>query len=294
VDVLISGASGLIGSALADSLKADGHSVRRLGRGAGAEVRWDPMGGEIEADKLAGIDAVVHLAGAGIGDKRWSDNQRRILVESRTKGTRLLAETAAALDPRPAVFVSGSGINFYGGGDAAVTENDAAGEGFLPPLCVAWEAATQPAADAGIRVACIRSGIVLDAKRGALTKLLTPFKLGVGGKMGSGRQWWSWISIDDEVGAIRWLLDHDIEGPVNLTAPEAVTNAEFSKILGRVLGRPSLIPVPAFALKLALGRQMAEELLLLSQHVQPAVLESHGYKFKHRDLETAQRAILKK
>jgi uncharacterized protein (TIGR01777 family) len=255
--VLISGASGLIGSALAASLERDGHSVQRLGRGDGAEVRWDPMAGEIDADKLTGIDAVVHLAGEGIGNKRWSENQRRILVESRTKGTRLLAETAAALDPLPSVFVSGSGINYYGGGDAVVTEKDPPGEGFLPPLCVAWEAATQPAAEAGIRVACIRSGIVLDAQRGALTKLLTPFKLGVGGKIGSGRQWWSWISIDDEVGAIRWLLDHNIEGPVNLTAPGAVTNAEFSKILGRVLGRPSLIPVPAFALKLALGPQMA-------------------------------------
>lgn len=297
MDIVISGASGLIGTALTGALRREGHRVRPLVRRAvtaGEEaIAWDPAAGRIDAPALEGIDAVVHLAGEGIGEHRWSDEQKRRILESRTLGTALLARTVAALDRPPSVFVSGSAIGFYGeGGDRILTEADPAGDAFLSDVCVQWEAAAQPAVDAGIRVPFLRTGIVLDPHGGALAKLLPLFRFGLGGRMGSGRQWWSWVSVEDEVGAIAWLLDHDVAGPVNVTAPTPVTNAEFTKVLAEVLHRPAFLPVPAFGPKLLMGAELADELLFLSQRVQPTVLEAAGYPFRHRDLAGALHALL--
>ncbi|MEZ5143544.1 MAG: TIGR01777 family oxidoreductase [Acidimicrobiales bacterium] len=297
MDIAITGASGLIGTALAASLRADGHRVvpvvRRLVADGERAVRWDPSAGTIDAAALEGVDAVVHLAGAGIGDKRWTPERKQEILQSRSRGTAVLAEALAGLERKPAVLVSGSAIGYYGDrGDEVLTEASGPGDIFLSEVCVAWEAATGMAVEAGIRVPIVRTGIVLSADGGALAKTLPLFKAGLGGRMGSGTQWWSWISIDDEVAAIRWLLDHDVAGPVNLTAPAPVTNAEFTKVLGRVLGRPTVLPVPRFGPKLLLGGELAEQLLFASQRVQPTVLEDHGFTFAHRDLESALRAVL--
>lgn len=295
--IAISGASGLIGTALARSLRLDGHEALPLVRRPVADgedaVRWDPSAGTIDAAALEGVDGVVNLSGAGIGDKRWTDDYKREVLESRTKSTDLLARTIAGLDRPPAVFVSGSAMGIYGDtGDTAVTEESPPGHDFLADVCTHWEAAAAPAVDAGIRVTFPRTGIVLSPNGGALAKLLPLFKFGVGGRMGSGKQWWSWISLDDEVGALRWLLDHDIAGPVNLTAPEPVTNREMTKVLGAVLHRPTLLPVPSFGPKLLLGGELAEALLFTSQRVLPAVLTEQGYPFAHPTLEVALRALL--
>ena len=268
--IAISGASGLIGTALARSLRLDDHEViplvRRPVTDGESAVRWDPAAGTIDRAALEGVDAVVHLAGAGIGDKRWTDDYKRQILESRTTSTDLLARTIAGLDRPPAVMVSGSAIGIYGDtGDVAVTEDGAHGRDFLADVCERWEASTAPAAEAGIRVAHVRTGIVLSPHGGALAKLLPLFRLGLGGRMGSGRQWWSWITIDDEVGVIRWLLEHDITGPVNVTAPEPVTNRELTRVLGDVLHRPTLVPVPSFGPKLILGGELADSLLFTSQ-----------------------------
>lgn len=297
MDVAVTGSSGLIGSALCRSLEADGHHVRRIVRrpvpGDPRAVVWDPTTGVLDPAGLEGVDAVVHLAGEGIAEKRWTDEQRRRILESRTLGTALLTETLARLDAPPAVLVSGSAMGIYGdGGDAVLTEASPPGDIFLSEVCVAWEAAAQPAIDAGIRTAFIRTGVVLSAEGGALAKILLQFKLFAGGPMGSGRQWWSWISIDDEVAAIRWLLDHEVEGPVNLTAPNPVTYREFAKVLGSVLHRPSFLPVPKFGPRLLLGSELADQLLFLSQRVEPTVLEAQGFPFAHRDIEAALRAVL--
>jgi uncharacterized protein (TIGR01777 family) len=297
MDIAVTGASGLIGTAVSAALRADGHRVVPVVRRPVAEgeraVRWDPTSGMIDRVALEGIDAVVHLAGAGIGDARWSDERKREILESRTRGTAVLTEALADLDQKPSVLVSGSAIGYYGDrGDEVLTEGSAPGDIFLSEVCVAWEAAAAPAIEAGIRVPFIRTGIVLSAHGGALKRTLPLFKAFVGGRLGSGRQWWSWISIDDEVASIRWLLDHDIAGPVNLTAPEPVTNAEFTKTLGRVLGRPTVLPVPAFGPKLLLGGELAEQLLFASQRVLPTVLEEQNFPFAHRDLDTALRAVL--
>ena len=253
--VAVTGSSGLIGTPLVARLQAEGHDVVRVVRrpvSAGeSALRWDPAAGTIDAAALAGVDAVVNLAGPGIGDKRWTEERKRELVESRTHGTALLASTLAALDPRPSVLVSGSAIGYYGErGDEVLTESSGPGDDLLARLCVDWEAATAPAADAGIRVATIRTGIVLTTAGGALPKLLPLFKLGLGGKMGSGRQWWSWITLRDEIDAIVWLLTHDLAGPVNLTAPAPTTNAELTKAARRaaapahVPDRPEVRPRP--------------------------------------------------
>ncbi|MET0804696.1 MAG: TIGR01777 family oxidoreductase, partial [Acidimicrobiales bacterium] len=238
MDVAVTGSSGLIGTALVRSLEGDGHRVRRLVRRPPEgpdEVRWDPDAGEVDAAGLEGAGGVVHLAGPGIGERRWTDDRKRELREARVEGTGVLARALAGLDRPPAVLVSGSAIGIYGDrGDEVLTEKSDLGDDFLAHLCRDWEAAAQPAADAGIRVATIRSGIVLAPEGGALAKLLPLFKLGAGGRMGSGRQWWSWITIDDEIAAIRHLLEHDVAGPVDLTAPEPVTNQELTKALGRV------------------------------------------------------------
>lgn len=293
--IAITGASGLIGGALADRLTAEGHDIVRVvraGSGPGT-IRWDPVAGTIDAAGLEGCDGVVHLAGAGIADKRWTDERRRVILESRTLGTGLLARTLASLDRPPRVLLSGSAIGYYGErGDEVLTEASPRGTGFLSDVCVAWEGAAAPAVDAGIRTAFLRTGIVMSAKGGALGKVLPLFKLGVGGKLGSGRQWWSWISIADEVGAIAWLLEHEVAGPVNLTAPAPATNGEWTKALGHVLGRPTFLAVPKFGPKLLLGSDLGEELLFMSSRVEPAALQAAGFHFEHSTLEAGLRSAV--
>jgi uncharacterized protein (TIGR01777 family) len=293
MDVAITGSHGLIGSALADALRLDGHRVVRVVRGATSgpgEVAWDPEAGTIDAAALEGVDAVVHLAGAGIGDHRWTDEHKRRVKESRTRGTATLTKALAAMERKPAVLLSGSAIGYYGSrGDEILTEVSAPGNDFLAEVCVAWEAGTAPAADAGIRVVLLRTGLVLDGRGGMMSKMLPLFKLGLGGRMGSGRQWWSWISIEDEVGAIRFLLERDVAGAVNLTAPEPVTNAEFTRTLGRVLHRPTPLPVPMFGPALLLGREGAATMINASQRVHPEKLLAEGYQFRHVHLESALR-----
>ena len=298
MDVVISGSSGLIGAALRTELSNAGHRPIRLVRrppSAGAdEIHWDIDAGTIDAASLEGADAVVHLAGAGIGDKRWSDSYKTTLVESRTKSTALLASTLANLNAPPSTFLSGSAIGYYGPRDDVITEATPPGSTFLADLCVQWEAAAQPAIDAGITTAFLRTGLVQTPKGGALKKLLPLFKLGVGGPFGNGRQHQSWITLDDEVGAIVHLLSADVTGPVNLTAPNPVTNNEFSKILGKVLNRPSFARVPAFGPRLLLGREMADALLFESQNILPTVLQTAGYECKHPTLESGLRSVLGK
>jgi uncharacterized protein (TIGR01777 family) len=297
MDIAVSGSHGLIGTALADALVAEGHRVAALNRPGGSTrsdaIAWDPVAGTIDSSSLEGIDAVVHLAGAPIGDKRWSDERKRTLVDSRVEPTRLLAETLGGLDRPPKVLVSGSAIGYYGSrGDEVLTETSGAGSGFLAELCRQWEAAAEPARVAGIRVSTIRTGVVLSADGGALAKQLPLFRFGLGGRMGSGRQYQSWISITDEVAAIAWLLHRDLDGPVNLTAPSPVTSREFAKTLGQVLHRPTFLPTPAFGPKLVFGRELVDELLLASQRIVPAALEAGGFTFAHPDLETALRSVL--
>jgi uncharacterized protein len=292
--VAITGASGLIGTALRRSLEADGHAVSPLVRSDDRPgIRWDPEQETIDAAALEGVDAVVHLAGEGIAEKRWTDEQKRRIRDSRTKGTDLLARALAGLDRKPSVLVSASGMHFYGDrGDEVVTEADPAAGGFLPEVVVAWEAAAAPAEAAGIRVSRIRTGLVLDRTGGALARMLPLFRFGVGGRLGSGTQWWSGISIEDHVRAVRFLIDHEVSGPVNLSAPAPVTNAEFTKALGRVLHRPTALPVPTFGPKLLLGGELAQELLFTSIRMLPARLTDAGFEFRHADLDTALRSVL--
>ncbi len=296
MDVAVTGASGFIGVALVAALLEDGHHVRRVVRQPPKgpdEVRWDPGAGAIDAGGLAGVDAVVHLAGEGIASRRWTDDQKRRIGDSRTTSTRLIAETVAALDPRPSVLVSGSAIGYYAHrGDEELTEASPAGADFLARVCVDWEAAAQPAADAGVRTVRLRTGIVLDPGGGALQRLLPLFRLGLGGPFGRGQQWWSWISLADEVGAILHLLSSATEGPVNLTAPQPVRNAELSRVLGRVLQRPAVVPVPKFGPSLVVGSELAQSLLYDSIRVLPTALTDGGYRFRHPDLEGALRAAL--
>ena len=291
--IIISGASGLIGSALLPALKGAGHEpvalVRRTAREG--EVQWDPAAGVLPADALDGADAIVHLAGAGIGDRRWTDDYRRELVDSRVKSTRLLAERAAAAGVK--VMLSGSAIGYYGASDGRdLDETAPAGDGFLADLCVQWEGATGTAAAAGTRVAHLRTGIVLSRDGGALAKMLPLFKLFAGGPFGNGKQWQSWISLADEVGAILHLLTADVSGPVNLTAPSPVTNREFARTLGSVLHRPSLLPVPRFGPALLMGGELADSLLYTGQKVLPRALQASGYSFQHDTLDVALRAVL--
>lgn len=296
MDVLVTGSHGLIGSALIPRLRADGHRVARLVRGApegGDDVRWDPHAGTVDAAGLDGIDAVVHLAGAGIGDKKWTPDRKRLILESRTEGTSLLARTLAGLDRKPSVLLSGSAVGIYGDrGSELLTEASAPGTGFTADVCAAWEAATAPAEEAGIRVAHLRTGIVLSPHGGALGRMLPPFKLGIGGRMGSGSQYMSWIAIDDEVGAICHLLAADVSGPVNLTAPNPATNAEFTAALGRALHRPTRLPTPMLPLKALYGGELVQSLLLDGQRVQPAALQASGYGFVLPELDGALRAVL--
>ena len=294
--VAVTGASGLIGTALVPSLTGDGHQVTRVVRGAPGpgEVRWDPAGGTIDRAGLEGHDAVVHLAGAGIGDHRWTDAYKAEIRESRVKGTTLLAETLAALERPPAVLASASGINIYGDrGDEELTEDSPPGEGFLAGVVREWETSTGAAAAAGIRVVHLRNAVVLSRRGGALKAMLLPFRLGLGGRLGSGRQWFSWISLDDEVAAITHVLgDATVSGPVNMAAPSPVTNAEFTRSLGRALRRPAVLWVPAAALAALRGAQLTRELVLASMRVVPGVLPATGFRFRHPTIDDGLRAAL--
>ena len=295
--IVISGASGLIGTQLVAKLSSSGHEVVRLVRRSpkSGEIQWNPKSGTLDAAALEGADAIIHLSGAGIGDKRWSDGYRKEILDSRTATTALLAKTMASLSRKPSVFLSGSAIGIYGArNDEQLTEASTHGTGFLAEVCEQWEAAAKPAVDAGIRTVYLRTGIVLSPKGGALKKLLPLFKLGVGGKFGNGKQWQSWISIDDEIGAIEHLLTANVSGAVNLTAPNPVTNAEFTKVLASVLKRPAIVPVPTFAPKILLGGELADALLFTGQRVIPAALNASGYNFKHTTLESAFRSLLSK
>jgi uncharacterized protein (TIGR01777 family) len=294
--ILITGSTGLVGSALIPSLKSSGHQVVRLVRSKpkdASEVSWNPEQGTINAAGLEGLDAVLHLAGENLAVGRWTEEKKRRIRESRVKGTKLLSETLAQLTEKPSILVSASAVGFYGDhGDEVLTEQSASGSDFLAEVCREWELATQAAAQAGIRVVNLRFGVIFSGVGGALKKMLLPFRMGVGGKLGSGNQYMSWIAIDDAVGAIEHALTNDtLRGPVNVVAPQAVTNYEFTKTLGRVLSRPTLFPVPAFVARLAFG-EMADAALLSSQRVEPARLKESGYVFKHSELEGALRHVL--
>lgn len=294
--IAVTGASGLIGSALVPHLRARGDEVVRLVRRAATapdEVSWDPAAGTVDIDALAGTDAVVHLAGAGVGDQRWTDAYKKKILDSRVDSTHTIVRAMIELDPKPRTFVAGSAIGWYGDtGDRKVDESDPAGSGFLADVVRAWEAAASPAADAGIRVTHARTGLVVAKEGGAWARLFPIFRLGLGGKLGSGRQYWSWISLRDEVAALTFLLDNQaMSGPVNLTGPHPATNAEVTAAMGRVLGRPTVFPVPAFALKTALGEFSTE--ILGSARVLPAVLESAGFVWQDPTVESAIRAAWK-
>jgi uncharacterized protein (TIGR01777 family) len=288
--LLVSGASGLIGTALLASLEAQGTQIVRLVRGRvanAAQVSWDPLAPVLPA-AASGFDAVVHLAGESIVG-RWTNEKKTAIRDSRVRGTRHLAAALAKAEVKPRVLVCASAIGFYGNrGDEILGEKSPIGQGFLPEVCREWEDASRIAAEAGIRTVNIRIGLVLSAKGGALGNMLRPFKLGLGGRIGSGRQWWSWIHVDDIVGAIQHAMrTESLSGPVNLVAPNAVRNAEFTKVLASVLRRPAFFPVPDFALRLAFGKMAAEELLLSSQQVGPVKLLASGYAFRFSELRAA-------
>jgi uncharacterized protein (TIGR01777 family) len=292
MQVLIGGASGFLGAKLARSLAADGHQVRRLVRHApqaADEIRWDPAQGQLDPAAVEGTDAVINMSGASINGRRWTEAYKRELRDSRIDTTSTLAKTIAATDRKPAVLVNASAVGFYGDtGDQPVGERSPRGTGFLADLCRDWEAATAPAEDAGVRVAHIRTGFPLDRDGGFLKPLLLLFRLGGGGKLAGGRQYMSWISMPDWLGAVRFLLDRDdLAGPVNLTSPEPVTNAEFTRALGRQVHRPTLVPVPRFALRAVLG-ELADD-ALGSQRVLPGVLTRAGYEFRYPGLAPALR-----
>jgi len=310
LNILVTGSSGLIGTALVDRLLGEGHGVCRLVRGTRrdtddtrggdsipAVIGWDPDGGTVDLDGLdrAGpFDGAVHLAGAGVGDRRWTDRRKETIRRSRTVSTRLLAGTLCRLAVRPPVLISASAVGYYGiRGDEQLTEDSPAGTGFLAELCQAWEAAAEPAAECGIRTVRLRTGIVISGTGGALGKQLPLFRLGLGGRMGRGDQYRSWIALDDEVGAIlHCLRDDALHGPVNATAPHPATDRELARSLGAALHRPAMLVVPATALRLALGREMAEELVLGGQYVLPAALQARGYQYAQPSLDQAVRAAV--
>jgi uncharacterized protein (TIGR01777 family) len=293
--IVVSGASGLIGSALVPALEAEGHEVLRLVRresSASNEITWDPETGRVDRTRLAGVDAAVNLNGADIG-RRWSAAQKREILSSRVDSTTLLSTTLASLEPRPAAFVCAGGVGIYGydHGDEILTEDSELGSGFLAEVGRAWEAAAQPARDAGIRVVNLRQGLVLSGRGGVLERMRTPFRLGLGGRVGSGRQWWPWIAIDDLVSGYRAVLESELSGPVNLTSPSPVTNTQFTRALGKALGRPTIVPAPAVGVKLVFGK-MGEEALLGGQRALPARLLETGFSFSYDELEPALRHTL--
>ena len=292
--VVVSGASGLIGSELVPALRASGHEVIRLVRREVAgvdEVAWNPATGSLDAHLLEGVDAIVNLSGENIG-QRWTASRKREILDSRLAATGLLAQTAVALDPRPSVFVSAGGVGVYGDrGDEIVTEESTLGTGFEADVVRAWEAAAAPARDAGIRVVNFRQGMVLAKEGGALARMLLPFKLGVGGRVGSGKQWWTWVAIDDVTAAYGFVLGHEIDGVVNLAAPNPVTNAQFADALGKALGRPTILPTPAFAIRALFG-EMGEDVLLCGRRALPARLIEAGFTFSAPTIETALSHVL--
>ncbi len=294
--ILVSGASGPIGAALVPSLKATGAAVTRLLRKAARgpdEIMWDPAR-PLSPDSVSGFDAVIHLAGESIVG-RWTAAKKRRILESRVLGTSHLAEAVAKAPQPPRVFISASAVGFYGSrGDEILREDSPSGEGFAAEICRQWEAAAQPAVQAGIRTAQMRIGVVMSADGGALPEMLTPFRMGLGGRLGSGRQWWTWVSARDVAGAIQHVLNHEsLSGPINTVAPNPVTNAEFTHILASVLKRPAIFPMPAFAVRLIFG-EMGEELFLGSQRVEPARLLASGYQFQHPDLKNTLKEILER
>jgi uncharacterized protein (TIGR01777 family) len=291
--IAITGSTGLIGSGLAPVLESSGHELIRLVRREATgenEASWNIAAGTIDEEALQDVGAIVHLAGENIGT-RWTDDVRRRVLDSRVEGTKLIAETAARLPLRPALICA-SAIGFYGNrGDEKVDELSFRGAGFLAEVVDAWEAAADPARAAGLRTVHLRQGIVLSRRGGALQRMLTPFRLGLGGKVGSGRQWWSWISLDDTVAAYVFALGSTLEGPINVTAPGSVTNHEFTKALGHALHRPTLVPLPAFAARTAFG-QMGEEMLLGGQRVVPAKLLDAGFTFAQPDIDAGLASAL--
>lgn len=295
--VAITGSSGLVGSAVVPALDAAGYEVVRMVRRGTATgekaVRWNPGTGEVDAVGLEGLDAVVHLAGENIASGRWTAARKAAVRESRVNGTRLLCDALAGLARPPKTLVCASAIGYYGDrGEELLTEESAPGEGFLPEVCREWEAASEPAARKGIRVVTLRIGVVLSSNGGALSRMLPLFRAGLGGVMGSGKQYMSWISLDDLAGIVLHVLAReDLRGPVNAVAPRPVTNREFTGELGKVLSRPTPLPVPAFALRLAVGREMADALLLASARVLPRRLEETGYRFRFPELPEALRRI---
>ena len=293
--IAVTGSSGLIGSALTRQLRSVGHEVVRVVRRPASgpdEVTWDPAAGTVDLAGLAGVNAVVHLAGAGVGDHRWTDEYKKQILASRVEGTRTIAIAMTQLDPCPSVLVSASAIGVYGDtGDRTVDETAPAGQGFLAGVVRAWEAAAEPARSAGIRVVHPRSGLVVADGGGAWQRMFPLFRLGLGGRLGPGSQYWSWISLRDEICALQFLVEQDrLTGPVNLTGPEPVTNAQVTKAMGRALGRPTILPVPSFALKAALGEFSTE--VLGSARVIPAVLTSAGFVFQDVTIDSAIRSAM--
>lgn len=289
--ILIGGSHGLVGTALIKSLEAEGNEIFRLVRHAPTsktEVEWSPDRYSIALARIEGFDAVVNLAGESIAEGRWTDEKKRRIRESRVKGTKLLGDALANLTVPPKTFVCASAIGYYGNrGDELLTETSAPGDDFLAKVCADWEEATALATEKGIRVVNARFGVILDTNGGALKKMLPPFRMGVGGRIGSGKQWMSWIALDDVIGGIKFALANEsVKGPVNFVSPNPVTNAEFTKTLGKVLSRPTIFPIPAFAIKLMFG-EMGEALLLGGQRVAPARLAGGGFEFSYPQLEAA-------
>ncbi|RDV37101.1 TIGR01777 family protein [Bradymonadaceae bacterium TMQ3] len=294
--VAISGASGLVGGALRKRLEADGVEVVAMVRSRDREgIYWSVERGELDEEALSEVDAVVHLAGESLAASRWTKAQKRRILESRVKGTELIAGALAKMERGPGTLICASAVGYYGDtGSQWVDETSASGEGFLAEVCRAWEGACEPARGAGVRVVNTRFGVITSSQGGALDKMKLPFKMGVGGPMGSGGQYMSWVALEDVVGALRWLLlESQLEGPVNVVSPNPVTNARFAKTLGKAMHRPAVVPTPGFALKVALGSEMAEEMLLKGQRVRPKRLQDEGYTFEHPEVEEALREAVK-
>ncbi|MBX9878597.1 MAG: TIGR01777 family oxidoreductase [Candidatus Obscuribacterales bacterium] len=294
--IAIAGATGLVGTALTDILTAGGHQVSRLLRVKKAgELFWSPEENVLDSAQLEGFDAVVNLAGENIASDRWTDAKKKLIRDSRVNSTRLLSSTLATLSSPPSVLVNASALGYYGNrGDEVLTESSTIGTGFLANVVQEWEAATEPASSKGIRVALMRIGVVLSPKGGAMSRLLPIFQMGGGGILGSGKQYMSWIDLEDVARAFhRAIMSSNLEGPINTAAPHPVTNAEFTKVLGKVLMRPTLLPLPAPAARLMMG-EMADELLLSSQRLQPAKLEENGFQFQYPTLEQSLRHLLGK
>jgi uncharacterized protein (TIGR01777 family) len=293
--IVVAGASGLVGSALVTKLKAEGSEVTPLVRSAAksGEIEWHPNRGTTDVPAMEGFDAVINLAGEGIANGRWTEKKKRSILDSRVNGTRLLSETMAQLSRKPATFINASAVGFYGSrGNELVDEESDPGEGFLAGVCRQWESATARAEQAGIRVVKLRFGVILTKNGGMMGSMLGPFKLGLGGKIGSGEQVISWVAMDDVVAAISFILQNEsVRGPVNVVTPQPVTNEEFTKTLGRVLSRPTFMTMPAFAARLTFG-EMADEMMLSSTRVAPKVLNDAGFKFQYPELEGAVRAML--